>query len=435
MNLLRTLRRKINDFNRIRRKGLYKLGSPLIEHKDLIKLSIKRPVDIDLIIARIVKKRKSVHNFDASLLSCVEHLLEKEIWASEGKNLLLSLLRSLRNTDPEKAISIGEDFVSRVNDDRIVKTLVQLYLKVSDDKNAIKAMELIADSAWVNEKLMKLRSAESKSELESVIFESRFGVIAPFDRFEPTICIYADVDSNIIDGSSIWLSSVAEAFCHDGFNVHVLLKKNIERDVVIAPLLIQSKIKLLEPKLFGISEAHLEPKKAIELIQFLDGYFGGYSRVLLRGFELCKIASSTKSLHRRIWAYLTDYYQINGSDREIKIGVQEYIHEFIYCFDKFLLQTESIKKEFIERFNVPESKISLLPPMIPKIEPANRKRFRKTINIGYAGKIALWGVLELIEVSKKLITDGYDVKVHIVGDKIHRNTPEHPDFLESTREN
>ena len=435
MNLLRAFRRKVNDFNRIRRKGLNKLDSPLIEHKDLIKLSTKRPVNIDQIITQIIKKRKSVDNFDASLLLCVEHLLEKEIWASEGKNLLLAILRSLRNTDPEKAISIGEDFVGRINDDRIVKTLVQLYLKVSDDTNAIKAMELIADSTWVNEKLIKLSSAKSKSQIESEIFESRFGVIAPFDRFEPTICIYADVDSNIIDGSSIWLSSVAEAFCHDGFNVHVLLKKNIERDVVIAPLLTQSKIKLLEPKLFGISEDQLEPKKAIELIQYLDGYFGGYSRVLLRGFELCKIASSTKSLHRRIWAYLTDYYQINGTDREIKKGIEEYIHEFIYSFDKFLLQTELIKKEFIEKFNVPESKISLLPPMIPKIEPVIRKKIGKTINIGYAGKIApLWGVLELIEVSRRLITDGYEVKVHIVGDKIHRNTLEHPDFLESTRD-
>lgn len=435
MNLIRALRRKINDINRIRRKGLNKLHPPLIEHKDLIKLSAKRPVNIDGIIARIVKQRKSVENFDASLLSCVEDLLEKEIWASEGKNLLLSILRSLRNTDPEKAISIGEDYVSRINDDRILKTLVQLYLKVSDNNNAIKTMELIADSAWVNDKLMKLRLAESKPQIESEIFESRVGVIAPFDRLGPTICIYADVDSNIIDGSSIWLSSVAEAFCHDGFNVHVLLKKNIERDVVVAPLLKRSQIKLLEPKLFGILEGQLEPKKAIELIQYLDGYFGGYSRVLLRGFELCKIASSTKSLHLRIWAYLTDYYQINGTDRDIKKGVEEYIHEFIYCFDKFLLQTELIKKEFIERFSVPESKISLLPPMIPKIEPVNTKKIRKTINIGYAGKIApLWGVLELIEVSRRLITDGYDVKVHIVGDKIHRNTPEHPDFLESTRE-
>ena len=98
--MIRALRRKINDLNRIRRKGLNKLHPPLIEHKDLIKLSAKRPVNIDAIIARIVKQRKSVENFDASLLSCVEDLLEKEIWASEGKNLLLSILRSLRNTDP-----------------------------------------------------------------------------------------------------------------------------------------------------------------------------------------------------------------------------------------------------------------------------------------------------------------------------------------------
>ena len=102
--MLRAFRRKVNDFNRIRRKGLNKLDSPLIEHKDLIKLSTKRPVNIDQIMTRIIKKRKSVDNFDASLLLCVEHLLEKEIWSSEGKNLLLAILRSLWNTDPEKAI-------------------------------------------------------------------------------------------------------------------------------------------------------------------------------------------------------------------------------------------------------------------------------------------------------------------------------------------
>ena len=45
----------------------------------------------------------------------------------------------------------------------------------------------------------------------------------------PAILIFADVNVNIIDGSSIWLGSVVEACSNNGVEVHVLLKSNIER--------------------------------------------------------------------------------------------------------------------------------------------------------------------------------------------------------------
>jgi len=403
-------------------------------HKEIVHLATKRPVNIDLITTKIIKLRKNNPDYDSSVVDCVDHLLGKDLWNDEARNLLLALLRSLKNSDPEKSITIGESYLSTINDDRITKTMVQMYIKTSDTDKMLQTLDLVADSYWANEKLLKIKSAVNDSNYATEHFESRMGVVPPYETLTPTICIYADVDVNIIDGSSIWLSSVSEAFCHNGFNVHVILKKNIERNVVIKPLLEERNIKLIEPKLFGFKDGNLGPEQAIELIEFLDGYYGGYSRVLLRGFELCKFASASKSLHGRIWAYLTDYYEIKDNTRKIKQGIEEYFHEFIYSFDRFVLQTDSIKREFMNKFNVPENKISLLPPMIPRIEPAIRKKTGKTIHVGYAGKIApLWGVLELINVGKELREYGYNLKIHIVGDKIHRNTPAYPDFLESTR--
>ena len=431
---MRSLKSRIDNFNRLRRKGLNKLEGLMKEHKELIHLACKRPVDIKHMTSKIIKNRKNKDEYDESLLKCIDLMLGKELWLSESKNLMLSLLRSYKNSNPERAIEIGEKYLQILNDDRIAKTIVQMHIKISSNDKIIKSLESVTDSIWVNNKLIQIKKLDSGLDY-NLQFEARFGPISSYENFPPTICIYADVDANVIDGSSIWLSSISEAFCHNDFNVHVLLKKNIERDVVLKPLIENKNIKIIEPKLFGIHEKQIDVNLAMELIQFLDGYYGGYSRILLRGFELCRNASVMKSLNGRIWAYLTDYYEISKDSRTIKEGVEEYFHEFIHSFDRFLVQTDSIKHEFIEKFGVPENMISLLPPMIPSIEPDGLKKKSKIINIGYAGKIApLWGVLELIEVGRQLQNAGYKIRIHVVGDKIHRNTPEFPEFLESTRE-
>ena len=64
--------------------------------------------------------------------------------------------------------------------------------------------------------------------------------------------------------------------------------------------------------------------------------------------------------------------------------------------------------------------------MIPDTEDMEfeRKMIDK-LKIGYSGKIApLWGITELI----KSTEGNSEVEIHIIGDKIHKSTPEYPNF-------
>ena len=50
--------------------------------------------------------------------------------------------------------------------------------------------------------------------------------------------------------------------------------------------------------------------EAVDIIEVLDGLIGGYRSIVVRGFDLSIEVSSRKSLWKRVWAYLTDYYSI-----------------------------------------------------------------------------------------------------------------------------
>ena len=42
----------------------------------------------------------------------------------------------------------------------------------------------------------------------------------------------------------------------------------------------------------------------------------------------------------------------------------------------------------------------------------------------------MWGVKELIEKAEKFSTNKNPIEIHIIGDKIHRNTKQNPTFRE-----
>ena len=253
------------------------------------------------------------------------------------------------------------------------------------------------------------------------------------------ILIYADVNMNVIDGSSIWLASFTETIANHTENVHLLLKSNISRETVIKPLLAMNNVRIIEPLEFGIKDQDLNIGTALDLIQLLDGIYGGYNRVVLRGFNLCRVASSTKSLHGRIWAYLTDYYEIDKikSKRVDKAEAKELMPDFAEHFDLFLAQTEEIKQDLNERHNIPLNKIRLTPPMIPTSQGIISKKpekYSKSLKIGYAGKIAPeWGVRELITIAEMAQKRKIDLEIHIIGDKIRRNTQTYPTFHEDIK--
>ena len=62
--------------------------------------------------------------------------------------------------------------------------------------------------------------------------------------------IYADVNMNVIDGSSIWLASITEAIAEHAGQIHLLLKSNISRETVLHPLLSKENINDIIDTLF-----------------------------------------------------------------------------------------------------------------------------------------------------------------------------------------
>ena len=89
---------------------------------------------------------------------------------------------------------------------------------------------------------------------------------------KPSVIIYGDLDTNIIDGSSVWLMSLCEAFTQTDVSVHLLLKSDISREIFVKPLIDTLDIKIIEPKHFGIQDGKISAEDAINLIEILMGY-------------------------------------------------------------------------------------------------------------------------------------------------------------------
>ena len=434
-----TLRNKIDHFFRKRRKGLTRLSPALTEIAPLLELAVTRPVNIFKMSEHYVNCSNTDDLYLEKIHRAIEELLRSRKTSEEAANVCVSVLRGLKSTDIGKAISFGEKYVPLLNDERAIRTLLSLYVDTNQRQKAINLIEQSDNLPWVNRTKLSLLGplVHSMSREEHFM---RFQGISYADTFEENILLlYADVNMNVIDGSSIWLASITEAFANFDGRIHLLLKANITRNTVLKPLIENSKIKIFEPLEFGISDGELNPEHAIKLIEMMDGIYGGYKRIVLRGFNLCKVASSTKSLHGRIWAYLTDYYEIDNisGKRRDKQGVGDLIPDFVEHFDRFLAQTEEIRDDLMQRHFVPPEMFNLVPPMIPlpvHAEASRNETTSTTIKIGYAGKIAPeWGVRELIGIASRAHERNLKIEVHIIGDKIHRNTPAYPSFHEDIR--
>lgn len=432
----KTLRKRVDHYLRKRRKGLHKLSSNLSEISQMIDYAVTRPVDIFQMSEHYMSKLKTDGSYGDKIDIGINELLGNKKTSEEVANIFVSVLRAMRTIDEQKATEFGEKYLHRIQDERALRTLVALYIGLNQRDKAISTVELSSDMAWTNRKKMALLNTEISSMKREQHF-MKFRGINYGDEFNQNVLfIYADVNMNVIDGSSIWLASITEAFAnHDG-EIHLLLKANISRDNILRPLITNKKITIFEPLEFGIRDGELDIVNAIKIIQLLDGIYGGYRRIILRGFNLCKFASNTKSLHGRIWAYLTDYYEIDNviGKRVDKKDVSELMPDFINHFDRFLAQTEEIRDDLVDRHKVPMDMFCLAPPMIPTtgfLFAHSEKTRSSVIKIGYAGKIAPnWGVRELITIADKASERNLNVEVHIIGDKIHKNTSTYPSFHE-----
>jgi glycosyltransferase involved in cell wall biosynthesis len=234
--------------------------------------------------------------------------------------------------------------------------------------------------------------------------------------------LYAEVNMNLIDGSSVWVQSVAQTLASiPGVEVTVLLRAPEQRDVLTAPLHANDRIDLIHPDNFDIDKP-LEPEVALEALQELDRE-REFDHVLLRGAAICAAAARRRPFPGRMWCYYLTPHDFEPGDEIDQIRLLAPAAERLLC------QTEPIRD--LARVAAPDNadKISLLPPMIPPV-PAPEERPARSggLKIVYAGKFAPeYYFLELIDTFARLHREEPEAEFHLIGDKIH-NPPDDPEF-------
>jgi glycosyltransferase involved in cell wall biosynthesis len=254
------------------------------------------------------------------------------------------------------------------------------------------------------------------------------------------VLLYADINLNCIDGSSIWLTSMVNIL---GKSNHVLIfsKVNIKTEILISNICSNKGFTIISPESLGYGQnTEFTQEDSINLIRKIDFYTKSLRYIYVRGFNASKLLLSNRQFKDRAFIYLTDFYRIN--DGEIVFKDQKEVSQVLNSAYKIVLQTKKIGDSLRELSLIDFSdKCLYLPPAIPddyqvvKNEIINEDNY---IIIGYAGKITPdWGVSELVDWINKINKNNLlkqKIKLRIISHRISptsyfSNTPSY--FVEN----
>jgi glycosyltransferase involved in cell wall biosynthesis len=236
------------------------------------------------------------------------------------------------------------------------------------------------------------------------------------------VAIYAEVDMNLIDGSSVWVQSVAQMLTTlPWVNVSVLLRSPEKRDLLTAPLRENPRIDLVEPESLG-RQGPLDAGAAMDCLRSLDSEHG-FDLVMLRGRRVSEEICRANAFPGRLWVYyLTPHDYEPGSE-------VEHLRLIAPGSARILCQTEAIEAMAQSAVGEQRDKLMLLPPMIPSPpSPPPKRAGGGPLKLLYAGKVAPeYYFLEMVETFRRLRRTHPDAELHVVGDKVH-NPPVDPGF-------
>ncbi|WP_075727985.1 glycosyltransferase [Corynebacterium aquilae] len=227
------------------------------------------------------------------------------------------------------------------------------------------------------------------------------------------VLLYGDVNLNIIDGSSVWLVSIAQTLAKAGCDVTVQLKAPVENDVLVESLRKDiDSVTLLEP-------ADGMPLTTDQAAYALDKYASTnqIDLLIVRGRRACLSVVRHSSLAEKLWAYITDLPHPVTAVRDedlVELG------EVAQSARRMFAQTEAARS-YLEAL-VPEAcgKTILLPPMIADdfYEGNRGKASGEKPVVLYSGKFArMWRTLEMLELPANAREIGLDLELKVLGSK------------------
>lgn len=232
--------------------------------------------------------------------------------------------------------------------------------------------------------------------------------------------LYADIDPNVIDGSSVWLSSMASILCAHGPSI-LVVKKSVQTDVIIGNVANRKNLIVLSPADLGHESDALSVDDAILQVRALDHLCPNVQVVVVRGTDAAVQLAATRQFKYRANVYLTDFYEICDGAISVSNDRALAVRTIARQAARLLVQTQQIAHAIIETAEFKLPVLELPPPVPTAILRSGRQRNRKepTFKIGYAGKIAPhWGIVELLDWVQELRLKGYTIELTIIGNKI-----------------
>lgn len=246
------------------------------------------------------------------------------------------------------------------------------------------------------------------------------------------IAFYSPANLNRMDGSAIWVQSVAETLHVSPTATVVLpLRAPEERDVITSLLRRLPRVELIPAQQAvkrRVGANGIGTAEVLGLIERLDRS-QPFDVILIRSFEVALAAARNIRLRDRLWsAYVLEPER----DPESPVHLRE-LAEIAAGSQYLVAQSEEMRALTEALVPAARGKTILLPPAIPA-EPAHRVDPERIVpRLIYTGKFSpFYPVARMVEFFQAVRPEIADLEFHVVGDKIHRprEDPSHAPVLE-----
>lgn len=253
------------------------------------------------------------------------------------------------------------------------------------------------------------------------------------------VLVYGDVNLGIMDGSAVWLVSLAEALSVIDVNVHVLLKVVPENDRLIRRLAHLDNVTIHEPYEDEYSNRPLSYLDLGKKLQELDERLSPHA-IIVRGRAACASAIETDNVAKKLWAYVTDLP--HPAERLKPSDLSTLTHIANSCRRMFA-QTPDAQAYLEAIIPAAAGKTVLLNPMVPDeffvdLDNHSVQTDSQNIRLIYSGKFKPeWRTYEMCELPDAAQRRGLQVKLTMLGDKFQapRHDPEWETLMRDALEN
>ncbi|MCK2005446.1 glycosyltransferase [[Brevibacterium] frigoritolerans] len=239
------------------------------------------------------------------------------------------------------------------------------------------------------------------------------------------VLLFGFIDMNSMDGSAVFLSSLASTIALDSnIEVDLLLASPVKRDILIQPLEKFDNITILNPfvdPFFNAAGDEWVKKGVIDfdVSEMLISHYwsqNDYDWLFVRSIETVEKIVKHKQIIKNTLVYATGLTHIGQDVNEEKFeSIKNIYDQCAY----FLCQTEEMCEFVIEILNLnkEKNKVSLLTPMIPNVESAEGQTRLKN-KLVYTGKFDPdWKTIPIITAFKELKREIPNLSLDVAGDK------------------